>query len=101
VAIVGCAPDGTVLTWNSGAKTILGYSAQDIVGKHASLAVPGDRQTAFAHFAGWVLQGNTISRCDDVCLAKDGRRIGVSLTACPIRNSRGDIAVISVIVRDS
>jgi two-component system sensor histidine kinase/response regulator len=35
-AILMLGPDGTVLTWNDGAKRIKGYSAEEIIGQHFS-----------------------------------------------------------------
>ncbi len=39
-AIFVLAPDGTVLTWNSGAERLKGYRAEEIIGRHFSVFYP-------------------------------------------------------------
>ena len=41
------SPDGSIITWNRGAKTILGYKPHDIEGKNISLVFPEEQSDAF------------------------------------------------------
>jgi len=50
-ALPGCAiilldVEGNVLTWNAGARAILGYAAGEIVGRHYSGLYPTDHIAA-------------------------------------------------------
>ena len=99
-AIVACTPACIILTWNRGAEAISGYSAGEVIGKHASLLVPPERQHELAQLAEHVLQGNAVSQFEGVCMRKDGTKFPMSLTACPIRNTAGEVVAISTILRD-
>jgi PAS domain S-box-containing protein len=99
-AIVAYDAGGIILTWNRGAEAIFGYIAAEVIGKHVSLLVPSERQHELEHLTERVLQGNAVPQYDGLYLRQDGRRIQVSVTACPLRSSGGAIAAISTILRD-
>ena len=40
-AIVGCTPDGMIVSWNQAAQKLFGYSAEEIIGKNLA-ALPID-----------------------------------------------------------
>ena len=56
-AIISVDLDGTIATWNDGAQRLLGYSAEDIIGKPVSMLIPsrsrgrGDRASSGASAA--------------------------------------------------
>jgi PAS domain S-box-containing protein len=99
-AIVACTPAGTILTWNRGAETVFGYCAGDVIGKHASMLVPPERRHLLGRLIERVLSGDSLSQYEGVVLHQDGRQIPISITACPIRSSSGDVAAVSTILRD-
>ena len=45
-AIFLLAPDGTVMTWNSGAERIKGYAPEEVLGRHFSIFYVADDITA-------------------------------------------------------
>ena len=47
-----------------------------------------------------IVQGQTIRHFDTVRMSKDGRRIDVSLSVSPIKDSNGEIVGVSKIARD-
>jgi PAS domain S-box-containing protein len=99
-AIFAHGPDGTILTWNRGAETIFGYSAAEIIGKNFALLIDPGRPANLAGVAGPVSRGDAVSQYEDWGLRKDGGRIYVSVTACPIRSSSGEVSAVSAIIRD-
>lgn len=99
-AIVACTPAGIILTWNRGAEAVFGYSAGEAAGKHLSMLAPHERLPGLAHCTERLLQGQTVSQYEGVCLGKDGRRVSVCVTGYPTRNSAGEVAAISAIIRD-
>jgi len=99
-SIIACSPAGIILTFNPGAEAVFGYSAKDAIGQHMSMLVPEDRWTALEQLAQKLLQGNGFSQYEGLCLRKDGRRIQVSVTGFPIKDSEGQVVAISNILRD-
>ena len=100
-AIISHTPAGLILTWNRGAEGVYGYTAADAIGKHMSIVVPTERRTAWGHLAEQVLQGNSVPQYGSLGLRKDGRTFPVSVMGSPVRTSTGEVAAISVIVRDN
>ncbi len=99
-SIIACAPEGTVRSFNHGAETIFGYSANEVIGRHMSMLVPPERSAALEHLAQKLLRGEGFSQYEGFCLRKDGRKIEVSLTGVPIKNSGGEVIGFSNILRD-
>jgi PAS domain S-box-containing protein len=50
-AVVETDTDGLIIRWNSGAETLLGYSAEDAVGRPVDLIIPEHLRAA--HWAGF------------------------------------------------
>jgi len=99
-AIVGHSPTGVILTWNRAAETVFGYPAGEAIGKRASMLLPPEGRAALAQRMERVSGGRSVPPFEDVCLRKDGRRIQVSVTLCPVRNSAGAVVATSALIRD-
>ena len=99
-AILSCAPDGTILSWNRGAEVIFGYGTAEAVGKPVTMIAPPERREAIVAYNKLIFEGKAKSQRMGVGLRKDGRKIDLSVTATPIRNHRGENAAISLIIRD-
>jgi len=99
-AIIACAPSGVILSWNRGAEAIFGYTAAEAVGRHCSQFVPPDRIAHLLLVTEMLAQGGFSPPYDSFGLHKDGRRIPVSVTGWPVRNSAGELAAVSLTVRD-
>jgi diguanylate cyclase (GGDEF)-like protein/PAS domain S-box-containing protein len=91
---------GHILTWNRGAEAIIGYSAAEAIGQHLHMLVFPERRADIDELTQQVLQGNTVPLWSEAAPHKDGRRIPVSVTAWPIRDSIGEITAVSVVFRD-
>jgi PAS domain S-box-containing protein len=59
-AIVTYSLQGIILTWNHGAQTIFGHSAQDAVGKPVSILVLKERLAELSLFTDQISHGNAI-----------------------------------------
>jgi PAS domain S-box-containing protein len=98
-AITSLALDGTVMTWNSAAEQLFGYSAAEIVGKSLDIIVPADHRGAFERKLESARRGENV-RQETLRRRKDGSLVEVSLDAAPIRTADGRIIGISSIARD-
>src|ERR1035438_5515518 len=99
-AIISYTPAGSILTWNRGAETVFGHSAEYAIGKHVSILVPPERLTAWGRLTEQGLLANSVSHYEGRPRCRAGRRIRASVMGSPVRNAAGEVAAISVIVRD-
>jgi PAS domain S-box-containing protein len=99
-AIIGKTLEGTILTWNSSAERLYGYSAEEILGRPIDLLVPPDRTDESRDIFERLKKGKRLNHFETVRLRKDGRRIHVSLTVSPIKDKTGAITGASAIARD-
>ena len=99
-AIVAKSLDGTVLTWNSGATRIFGYTAAEMIGGPIARLFPEDRRNEEAELIAQLAHGKKISHFVTQRLRKSGSLIDVSVTLSPVRDASGKIVGISKIARD-
>jgi PAS domain S-box-containing protein len=99
-AIVGKDLNGIVASWNRGAQTIFGYTADEMVGQPILRLFPPDRLAEEDLILGRIRRGEKIDHFETVRRRKDGVLIDVSLTISPVRDESGRIIGISKIARD-
>ena len=98
-AIICNDRDGRITSWNAGAQRLLGYSAAEVLGRDISLLFPphGQREEAAALVQIW--NGEGAACADRVLVHKSGRRVEVSMTMSPIRDTAGECVGASKICR--
>jgi len=99
-AIVSKNLNGIILSWNSGAERIFGYSAAEAVGQPITLIIPRELQQEEREILERLRNGERLDHFETVRFRKDGRRVNVSLTISPVRDSQGRIVGASKIARD-
>lgn len=99
-AIVSTTPDGIFTSWNRGAERLFGYTAEEAIGKHASILTPPDQVSEEPALLQIIRNGERIEHFETARLRKDGTTIEVSMTVSPIRNPAEEIVGISGIARD-
>jgi two-component system sensor histidine kinase/response regulator len=99
-AIISTLTDGTILTWNSGAEQLFGYTPAEMAGQPFWILVPADDQARVGQVLREIAGGGRIENREVVRIRKDGTSITVSLTESPIRNPDGVITGVSSIARD-
>ena len=99
-AIISKTLDGTLTSWNKAAEHIFGYTSDEAVGRSVLMLIPSDLQQEETMILSKIRSGQRIEHYQTVRVAKDGRRIDVSLTVSPIKDSKGKIIGASKILRD-
>jgi PAS domain S-box-containing protein len=99
-AIISETLDGVITSWNTGAERLYGYEAVDAVGRPISMIVPRELGHEVTEILDHLRRGERVEHFETVRLAKDGRRIDVSVTVSPIRDARDLIVGASSIARD-
>ena len=88
-AIISYSTTGEILSWNSGAEGLYGYSPEEVVGKSFSMLVPEDRQEELKEIVSAISTGQTIDTFETVRIAKGGEPVHVSLQIAPLRDDSG------------
>jgi PAS domain S-box-containing protein len=99
-AIVSKSLDGVIRTWNAGAERLFGYTPEEAVGRPITLLIPPERLAEEQEILTRLRRGERIEHYETVRVAKDGRRLDVSLTVSPLRNPEGVIVGASKIARN-
>src|SRR5260370_21722771 len=99
-AIVAKDLNGIVTSWNSSAERIFGYTEQEVLGKPIAFIMPPELQAEELKILRQLRAGERIDHFETVRVAKGGKRILVSLTISPVKDSSGRIVGASKIARD-
>jgi len=99
-AVVSKTLEGIVQSWNTGAQRIFGYTPEEMIGKPITTIIPPEHLSEESMIIQRIRSGQPVESFDTTRIAKDGRRIPVSLTVSPIRNARGEVIGASKIARD-
>src|ERR1700751_5896069 len=99
-AIASATLDGIIVSWNTGAQHLYGYTEAEAVGKPITMILPPELRDEEKKILETVRAGGHISQFETVRVAKTGKRINVSLTISPIKDSSGRMVGVSGIARD-
>jgi PAS domain S-box-containing protein len=98
--IIGKTLEGMITSWNTGAKNLYGYTAEEAVGRSVSILVPPGEPDEIPTILERIRAGKTILHLETRRRTKAGRIIDVSLTISPIKGEGGMILGASTIARD-
>ena len=100
-AIYMLDPDGTISNWNTGAETIKGYRADEVVGRHFSLFYTDEDRARDVpkHALATALREGKYEK-EGWRVRKDGTRFWASVVIDPIFDDRGGLAGFAKITRD-
>ena len=99
-AIISKTLDGTITSWNAGAQHIFGYTEEEAVGQPISILIPPDLLDEENGILETLRAGKRIEHYETVRVTKAGKKVNVSLTISPVKDSRGKIMGFSKIARD-
>ena len=89
-AIISKTLDGFITSWNHGAERMFGYSEAEAIGKSITLIIPPDRIDEEDEILFKLTRGQRTEDFETERLARDGRRIPVSLTVPGEGRGRAD-----------
>lgn len=98
-AIIAKDLQGVVQSWNSGAENLLGYSAEEMIGRRICEIIPPDRLGEEAMILDRICNGERVEHFETVRLHKSGERIEISLSVSPIRDPMGAVIGASKIAK--
>ena len=99
-AIMAESLDGTIMTWNTAAVRIFGYSPDEAVGMPVfALAWPGEEEAIYGLLE-TMRRGERINNFETSRRHKDGHRVFISLNLSPIKDEAGAVVGITKIATD-
>lgn len=99
-AIISKDLNGVITSWNKGAEAIFGYLPEEIIGKHITVLIPGERIHEEDTILESIHHGDKIEHFETIRMGKSGSLIPISLTVSPVRDKQGEIVGISKIARN-
>ncbi len=99
-AIISMTLDGIISSWNAGAQQLFGYTEFEAIGQPIKMLVPEELHSEEDQILRRLRAGERIEHYETVRLTKSGRKLNISLTVSPIRDSTGKVVGASKIARD-
>jgi PAS domain S-box-containing protein len=99
-AIVTKDLNGIIQSCNEACEQIFGYREAELVGRPVLVLIPPERHAEEDMILSKLRRGERIEHFETVRLAKDGRRLDISLAISPIKDDRGNIIGAAKIARD-
>jgi len=99
-AIIGTTLDGTILSWNSAATSLYGYTADEAIGRSVSILAPSHRPDEVPGILERIRRRERVEAFETLRMTKDGRILTVSLTISPVMDASGWVRGASGIARD-
>ena len=88
-AIISKNLDGIIQSCNGAAERLFGYAAEELVGRPVRILIPPERQAEEDEILAKLRRGERVDHFETVRVAKDGRRLDISLTISPVRDATG------------
>jgi two-component system, OmpR family, sensor histidine kinase VicK len=99
-AIIANNLDQKITSWNNSASTMLGYSAEEMLGQSIMNLIPAGSVKLEHRFQELMQRGEKIDPVQIQVITKDQRLLDLSLTISPIKDAEGNIVGISQIARN-
>jgi PAS domain S-box-containing protein len=99
-AIIRMDIEGTIVGWNTGAETMFGYTAEEMIGEHASKLAGPEQYEEQQLNSKAVLNGRPVIIPETVRVRKDGRPVDATASVFPLRNANGEVTGVAAISRD-
>ncbi|HZP63322.1 MAG TPA: ATP-binding protein [Terriglobales bacterium] len=99
-AIISKNLGGIITSWNHSAERLFGYTAAEAIGKNITLIIPPERRDEEEVIIDRIRRGQPLEHFETVRCRKDGKRIELSLTISPVKDSNGRIVGASKVARD-
>jgi PAS domain S-box-containing protein len=88
-AIISKDLDAVIVSWNAGAQRIFGYTESEAVGQPITILIPPELWDEENQILENLRAGGSIEHYETTRITKAGKKVAVSLTISPIKDSSG------------
>jgi PAS domain S-box-containing protein len=99
-AIISKDLNGVIISWNSGAERLFGYTADEVIGKPGTILIPEGRFDEEPAILSSIRSGRSVEHYETIRKKKDGTLLDISLSVSPIKDQFGTIVGASKIARN-
>lgn len=99
-AIISKNQDAVITSWNTGAQRLFGYAESEVVGEPITILIPPELHEEENKILEKLRSGERIEHYETIRVTKTGRKVAVSLSISPIKDSSGNMVGFSKIARD-
>jgi PAS domain S-box-containing protein len=99
-AIVVYTLGGTIVSWNAGAKSLYGYSANEVLGRSRYMLAAPDQPDEITRVAEKLKRQEKIELCEATHVRKGGKRMRVCMSLSPVKEVNGEVVGCVAIVRE-
>ncbi|HET9847718.1 MAG TPA: PAS domain S-box protein [Candidatus Dormibacteraeota bacterium] len=99
-AIFLASTDGIIESWNPGAVGLLGYVAEEAIGRDVSMLLRPESQGRLAPFLQQVREGKALRDIESTFRRKDQSLVDVRLSVSPLADAHGEFVAFLTIFRD-
>ena len=99
-AIISKNLNGVITSWNAGAQRMFGYTEAEVLGQSITTIIPPELRDEEAGILQRLRAGEHIQHYETIRVTKQGKRVDVSLTISPMKDSGGRVVGASKIARD-
>jgi PAS domain S-box-containing protein len=99
-AVVTTTLDGVATSWNQAAEDLLGYGADEVIGRSIAVLAPEGRHDDLPERLEQIAAGRAVGHFDTIWRRRDGREVALSVALSPVRDDEGRITAASLVVRD-
>ena len=99
-AIVVYTLGGTIVSWNTGAEKLYGYSSSEALGRSRYMLAAPDQPDEFAGISEKLRRQEAIPLCEAVHIRKDGKRMGICMSFSPVKEVNGELVGFAAITRE-
>ncbi|MCA9814443.1 MAG: PAS domain S-box protein [Candidatus Obscuribacterales bacterium] len=99
-AIITFSLNGLIESWNDGATSLYGFSAEEAVGRDLSLIVPIERKDEIDELLVALKEDRLVEAYETIRLTRDNKVVHVSLVVSPLKDVTGRVIAGFSIARD-
>jgi diguanylate cyclase (GGDEF)-like protein/PAS domain S-box-containing protein len=90
-----------IVSWNSGAERLTGYTRAEAIGAHVGMMVPPADRPRIGPRTAAIKRGKLLEPIEMVVQRKDGSHVDALLSGSPIRDAQGNVVGTSAILHDN